>query len=453
MEEPASALEEMDWGKKCPLIGLDGGGTANLEVESVPVNGLDVIKNLSGGELDDDRPIRSLLKAKKRKVFRKDREVQMDLGEEGIAGDMDDTLASLKKRMKTPIKKNKSTPVPSKKIIQNTSVEDPEIPGDGLDVSLSLFLSKAREFSTRKAARKGRKHVEEAQDAEDNFRSPEVTDELFKKSDELSEECSGIKNTDELQLSSGVAEGENSEEKKISALLNHRSNCTTVDLVDKTNRSDNLKQCTQGKLQDPSARKIKESNPHVSKKGKIEPLELNSSVMSTILLNGSSADIKMAGKTLSSGDEASPDDNRSGGQTSSAHDQFINGTVCDADDQDNEKPKVLPRASRKIKKCKAEDMTYEGDIEWEAFMNDDRGPFGNSGDDEEQSSRERNLFKSALAVDSSDISLAAVSAGLKAHATGPIEKIKFKDLLKRKGGLRDYLECRSAVLHRISRRG
>ena len=38
--------------------------------------------------------------------------------------------------------------------------------------------------------------------------------------------------------------------------------------------------------------------------------------------------------------------------------------------------------------------------------------------------------------------VAAVCAGLMAEAVSPIEKLKFKDLLKRKGGLRDYLECR-----------
>lgn len=41
---------------------------------------------------------------------------------------------------------------------------------------------------------------------------------------------------------------------------------------------------------------------------------------------------------------------------------------------------------------------------------------------------------------------AAVTAGLQAHALSPAEKIRFKDVLKRRGGLQEYLECRSLIL-------
>ncbi|CAA0841206.1 Lysine-specific histone demethylase 1 homolog 3 [Striga hermonthica] len=41
---------------------------------------------------------------------------------------------------------------------------------------------------------------------------------------------------------------------------------------------------------------------------------------------------------------------------------------------------------------------------------------------------------------------AAVAAGLKARAAGPLEKIKFKEVLKHKGGLQEYLECRNHIL-------
>ncbi|KAF9618912.1 hypothetical protein IFM89_002907 [Coptis chinensis] len=41
---------------------------------------------------------------------------------------------------------------------------------------------------------------------------------------------------------------------------------------------------------------------------------------------------------------------------------------------------------------------------------------------------------------------AAVVAGLKARAAGPFEKIKFKEILKRRGGLQEYLECRNFIL-------
>ena len=44
------------------------------------------------------------------------------------------------------------------------------------------------------------------------------------------------------------------------------------------------------------------------------------------------------------------------------------------------------------------------------------------------------------------VGAAAVSVGLKARAVGPVEKIKFKEVLKRKGGLQEYLECRSVTV-------
>ncbi|GER57057.1 lysine-specific histone demethylase [Striga asiatica] len=44
---------------------------------------------------------------------------------------------------------------------------------------------------------------------------------------------------------------------------------------------------------------------------------------------------------------------------------------------------------------------------------------------------------------------AAVAAGLKARAAGPLEKIKFKEVLKRKGGLQEYLECSHDEIHHL----
>ncbi|XVF36004.1 hypothetical protein REPUB_Repub19eG0020500 [Reevesia pubescens] len=93
------------------------------------------------------------------------------------------------------------------------------------------------------------------------------------------------------------------------------------------------------------------------------------------------------------------------------------------------------RAGRNIKKRRHGDMAYEGDADWENLINE-QGFFGTQQFvDSDRSFRAREKFDEA-----------AVSAGLKAHAVGPVEKIKFKEVLKRRGGLQEYLECRNHIL-------
>ncbi|KAJ6928268.1 LOW QUALITY PROTEIN: hypothetical protein NC652_012375 [Populus alba x Populus x berolinensis] len=53
---------------------------------------------------------------------------------------------------------------------------------------------------------------------------------------------------------------------------------------------------------------------------------------------------------------------------------------------------------------------------------------------------------SSNSAEAENCGIAAVSAGLKARVAGPVEKIKFKEVLKRKGGLQEYLECRNRIL-------
>ncbi|XVE56127.1 hypothetical protein DITRI_Ditri03aG0212800 [Diplodiscus trichospermus] len=97
------------------------------------------------------------------------------------------------------------------------------------------------------------------------------------------------------------------------------------------------------------------------------------------------------------------------------------------------KSSVAQRTGRNIKKRRHGDMAYEGDADWESLMNE-QGFFG-SQQFVDRSSRAREKFDEA-----------AVSAGLKARAVGPVEKIKFKEVLKRRGGLQEYLECRNHIL-------
>ncbi|XWS24447.1 hypothetical protein CRYUN_Cryun28dG0103100 [Craigia yunnanensis] len=75
------------------------------------------------------------------------------------------------------------------------------------------------------------------------------------------------------------------------------------------------------------------------------------------------------------------------------------------------------------------------DADWENLINE-QGFFGSQQFvDSDRSFRAREKFDEA-----------AVSAGLKARAVGPVEKIKFKEVLKRRGGLQEYLKCRNHIL-------
>ncbi|XP_004499223.1 lysine-specific histone demethylase 1 homolog 3 isoform X2 [Cicer arietinum] len=108
----------------------------------------------------------------------------------------------------------------------------------------------------------------------------------------------------------------------------------------------------------------------------------------------------------------------------------------------------IPRATRKTKMHKHGDMTYEGDADWEILINDKALNESQGAADGERTHRTRAKQDSSLnpVEDSENVAVAAVSAGLKACAAGPIEKLKFKEILKRKGGLKEYLDCRNKIL-------
>ncbi|KAL1104177.1 hypothetical protein V6Z11_D04G049400 [Gossypium hirsutum] len=96
---------------------------------------------------------------------------------------------------------------------------------------------------------------------------------------------------------------------------------------------------------------------------------------------------------------------------------------------------AVQRGGRSIKKRRHGDMAYEGDADWENLLNE-QGFFGNQQfADSDRSFRAKEKFDEA-----------AVSSGLKARAVGPVEKIKFKEVLKGRGGLQEYLECRNHIL-------
>ncbi|XP_020235794.1 lysine-specific histone demethylase 1 homolog 3 isoform X2 [Cajanus cajan] len=113
----------------------------------------------------------------------------------------------------------------------------------------------------------------------------------------------------------------------------------------------------------------------------------------------------------------------------------------------------IPRVMRKAKMRKHGDMTYEGDADWEILINDHALNESQVMVDGDRTLRTRMKHESSLNTgeDFENVAVVAVSAGLKARKAGPIEKIKFKEILKRKGGLKEYLDCRNQILSLWSR--
>ncbi|KAF8727926.1 hypothetical protein HU200_018494 [Digitaria exilis] len=112
----------------------------------------------------------------------------------------------------------------------------------------------------------------------------------------------------------------------------------------------------------------------------------------------------------------------------------------------------VKRITRSSKKRKHVDMAYEGDVDWETLMQE-QGLFSNpSAGFVDQSVKSKDKMKTSEVYEGrGDNGVAAVRAGLKAKAVTPIEKIKFKEVLKQKGGLLEYLECRNMILSRWSK--
>ncbi|KAJ1296487.1 hypothetical protein BS78_01G304600 [Paspalum vaginatum] len=120
--------------------------------------------------------------------------------------------------------------------------------------------------------------------------------------------------------------------------------------------------------------------------------------------------------------------------------------------EDTDKASKVKRVTRSSKKRKHGDMAYEGDVDWETLMQE-QGLFSNPpAGFMEQSIKSKDKVKTLGVYEGGgNNGVAAVRAGLKAKAVTPIEKIKFKDVLKRKGGLQEYLECRNMILSRWSK--
>ncbi|KAJ4835961.1 hypothetical protein Tsubulata_037128 [Turnera subulata] len=121
--------------------------------------------------------------------------------------------------------------------------------------------------------------------------------------------------------------------------------------------------------------------------------------------------------------------------------------VPDSEIKDS-KLSAAQRAVRKAKRRRLGDMAYEGDADWEVLISEQQFMENDQLGDSDRSfrTRDRSDSSSVSGTEAENGGTAAVSAGLKARAVGPVEKIKFKEILKRKGGLQEYLECRNRIL-------
>lgn len=104
------------------------------------------------------------------------------------------------------------------------------------------------------------------------------------------------------------------------------------------------------------------------------------------------------------------------------------------------------RIVRQAKRHRHDDMAYEGDADWEILIHE-QSFLVNNQDDKGQSIKTKGKQDFFQTFETENGGTAAVSVGLKARAAGPVEKIKFKELLKRKGGLQEYIDCRNHILH------
>lgn len=126
-----------------------------------------------------------------------------------------------------------------------------------------------------------------------------------------------------------------------------------------------------------------------------------------------------------------------------ANDADMGDVAVPLDCEDTENTSKVKRVTRSSKKRKHGDMAYEGDVDWETLMQEQLLFSNPSVGFVDQSIKSKDKIKTSEVYESGgDNGVAAVRAGLKAKAVTPLEKIKFKEVLKHKGGLQEYLECR-----------
>ncbi|XP_010449809.1 PREDICTED: lysine-specific histone demethylase 1 homolog 3 isoform X2 [Camelina sativa] len=105
------------------------------------------------------------------------------------------------------------------------------------------------------------------------------------------------------------------------------------------------------------------------------------------------------------------------------------------------KQSTLQRPERIARKRKLGNMVYEGVMNWE----NEQG-FLDSQSDRSFKGSDKCDFVPSIPKETEIGIAAAVTAGLKAQSVSPIEKIILKEVLKRKGSHQEYLVCRNYIL-------
>lgn len=124
------------------------------------------------------------------------------------------------------------------------------------------------------------------------------------------------------------------------------------------------------------------------------------------------------------------------------------GSLPDPETKGNKKSSEK-RIVRQPKRYRQDDMAYEGDADWDVLNHEQNLFVSHEDGDKGQSVTTKGKldFLQSINMDTESGGAAAVSVGLKARAAGPVEKMKFKDVLKRKGGIQEYIDCRNHILH------
>nr|CAB98166.1 putative corticosteroid binding protein [Brassica napus] len=105
------------------------------------------------------------------------------------------------------------------------------------------------------------------------------------------------------------------------------------------------------------------------------------------------------------------------------------------------KPSTLQRPERIARKRKHENMVYGEDMNWE----NEQG-FLDCQSDKSFKGSDKCDFGPFISKEFEIGRAAAVAAGLKAQSVSPVEKTILKEVLKRKGSHQEYLRCRNSIL-------
>ncbi|KAH7424184.1 hypothetical protein KP509_12G094400 [Ceratopteris richardii] len=106
------------------------------------------------------------------------------------------------------------------------------------------------------------------------------------------------------------------------------------------------------------------------------------------------------------------------------------------------KKRGADRVTRHSKKRLRQEIASDGDVEWEAVT----GESGETTSTRKKSTRCKTGGGLSLSTGELNGEIAAVTVGLQSNKPSAAERIQFKDVLRRRGGLQEYLDSRNFIL-------